>query len=512
MLDAVEQVSRNLSKVGTPTKHLQAHLAGLKRLSARASAGPVTPPGTRRVFFSFSAYARNIVDKLKSCKVPISEGLSDEEFDKIEATFGITFPPDLKGILHEALPVGAGFPNWRAGSRDHLSMRINLPIVGLLREVANSSFWWKAWGPRPTDTKLAVRVARTALRRSPILVPIYGHCYIPSSPGLAGNPVFFAYQKNVVFCGYDVADFFDREGFLLHKFEFGDLMYDMGSFRNEKNIEGGTLDRVSRELHQSDSESVHRSSNSSFGTDVSEASGSGSSSGEGETWGRSLDVLAKNIELLVSPRMGKLHSGGLECLNSSRSASRQLSFSRSFDRRSQESDLSQDFESSDDITKYPHIVEKSLPSEILINVSMVQRDARTSRHIEFWSDLAEKVHKQFAVHGESFFSPEKIVSDSSKRSSSPVKKHPERDRMEEKNEAQSLRWLNGYLDEISLVLRQGGWREDDINDMIVSEPPSQRWNQQLDEKVYSTAWRWSTATNFPMFHQQACKMPTNSIS
>lgn len=55
--------------------------------------------------------------------------------------------------------------------------------------------------------------------------------------------------------------------------------------------------------------------------------------------------------------------------------------------------------------------------------------------------------------------------------------------LEEQDGIKPSKWLNVYLDEISLVLRQGGWREDDINDMIVSESPSKRWNQQHDSEV-----------------------------
>lgn len=482
MLDVAEQLTHeDPLKCGNPSKHYQAHLAGLKRLSARASAGPVTPPGTRRVFFSFSAYACSILDKLKKCKVPIADGLSDEEFERIEATYGFTFPPDLKGVLQEGLPVGAGFPNWRAGNSDHLRMRVNLPIVGLLHEVANSNFWWKAWGPRPVDIKQAVRSARSALRRSSILVPMYGHCYIPSSPNLAGNPVFFVYQKDVVYCGYDIADFLDREAFLLHKFEFGDLMYDMGSFRNEKSIEGAALERVSRELQQVDADSLHRASNSSSGTDASEASGSGSSNAGGESWGRSLDVLAQNTGFLVSPRKGKLQSRGFGRMDSG-STNRQLNFSRSFDWRSHESNSPQDFESHDDIMKYSCVVEKPLPLKTLINVSMVLGDARSPRRIEFWSDLAEKVQKQIASRDEGFPSPQKM--DVARPRSSPIKTHVEEKYLEDKNGAHmSPRWLNGYLGELSLILRQGGWREDDINDMIDTESPSGDWDQQLDAEV-----------------------------
>jgi hypothetical protein len=36
---------------------------------------------------------------------------------------------------------------------------------------------------------------------------------------------------------------------------------------------------------------------------------------------------------------------------------------------------------------------------------------------------------------------------------------------------------------MSLVLRQGGWREDDISDMMGAQALPKLWNQQLDAQV-----------------------------
>ena len=483
MLD-VEQRSGELLR-GTLTQH-QAHAAGLKRLSARASAGPSTPPGTRRVFFSFSAYARSVIEHLKKRDVPIAEGLSDEEFERIEATFGFTFPPDLKGILQEGLPVGTGFPNWRNGNLEQLRMRVNLPILGILHEVANSKFWWKPWGTRPLEIDQAVKTARSALRRFPILVPMYGHCYIPSSPNLAGNPVFFVYQKNVVYCGYDVADFFEREAFLAHDcdppLDFNNWSEDLGSGRSVTSI--GSGDHRRGEPYQTDVDSVHRSSHSSSATDLSEASGSGNSDGQGETWGRNLDVLAKNAEFLGSPRkkgkppsrLGRSTSG---------SSSQHLKSSRELDGKSHEFDSPRPSDCQDDILRYKQIIEKPLPTKTLMNLSMVMPPwaARTPRRIEFWSDLAEKQQKQCGVAtGEAgLFSPRKADDDvTQEAAASPVKKHLD---VKERSLGKSSKWLTGYLEEMSLVLREGGWREDDISDMMDSKSPPELWNQQLDAQV-----------------------------
>lgn len=114
-----------------------------------------------RVCFSFAAYAKNVIDHLRRCQVPIARGLTDEEFERIEATFGFAFPPDLRSILREGLPVGVGFPNWRSGATQQLRMMMDLPMAGLSYEVSKGRFWWKDWGSQPYSSDEALRVAKT---------------------------------------------------------------------------------------------------------------------------------------------------------------------------------------------------------------------------------------------------------------------------------------------------------------------------------------------------------------
>lgn len=483
MLD-VEERSADALRGNLPLH--QAQLAGLKRLSARASAGPSTPPGTRRVFFSFSAYARSVIDHLKKCEVPIAEGLSEEEFEKIEATYGFTFPPDLKGILQEGVPVGPGFPNWRTGNVQHLRMRLNLPVLGLLHEVANSKFWWKAWGPRPVDIEQSIRTARNALRKYPLLVPMYGHCYIAAAPSLAGNPVFFVYQKNVVYCGYDVADFFEREAFRAHDcdppFELDEWQDNTGSGRSLGSSSSGSGANRRGDHYHTDVDSTHRSSNSSSATDLSDASGSGSSESRSETWGRNLDVLARNSESYGTPR-----SRGNIFSRFGRSRSKNMKASKCDENTSVESESPRSSICQDDIVRYGQIIEKPLPPKTLINLSMAIPPwaARTPRRIEFWSEVAEKHQRQ---SGGAHRELPQIVDDEVAVPSIPVKESQAKEDLIRRNNsaAKSSKWLTGYLEEMSLVLRQGGWEEDDISDMMESKTSPELWNQPLDAEVCSS--------------------------
>lgn len=191
-----------------------AHLAGLRRLSARAAASsPSTPLPARNSLISFTSLADKVLTHLKNSGVQVQQGLSDKEFARAEAEFGFAFPPDLKAVLSAGLPVGPGFPDWRsAGSaRQHLRATLDLPIAAISFHIARNALWSKSWGIRPAEPEKAMKIARNALKRAPLLVPVFNHCYIPCNPSLAGNPIFYVDENQIFCCGFDLSDFFDRE-------------------------------------------------------------------------------------------------------------------------------------------------------------------------------------------------------------------------------------------------------------------------------------------------------------
>ncbi|KAD6795870.1 hypothetical protein R6Q59_020220 [Mikania micrantha] len=191
-----------------------AHLAGLRRLSARAAtSSPSTPLPARNSLISFTSLSGKVLTHLKNSGVPVQHGLSDKEFARAEAEFGFAFPPDLKAVLSAGLPIGPGFPDWRsAGSaRQQLRATLDLPIASISFHIARNALWSKSWGLRPVQPEKAMKIARTALKRAPVLIPVFNHCYIPSNPSLAGNPIFYVDENQIFCCGFDLSDFFNRE-------------------------------------------------------------------------------------------------------------------------------------------------------------------------------------------------------------------------------------------------------------------------------------------------------------
>ncbi|GFQ03391.1 hypothetical protein PHJA_002482900 [Phtheirospermum japonicum] len=187
-----------------------AHMAGLRRLSARAA--PSMPPPPRNSFLSFTALADRVISHLKNSGIRVDSGLSEPELALAEAEFGFAFPPDLKAVLSAGLPLGAGFPDWRSSGSARLQLRaaIELPIASISFHIARNALWSKSWGSRPADPEKALKIARNALKRAPLLIPVFNRCYIPCNPCLAGNPIFYVDENRIFCCGFDLPDFFDH--------------------------------------------------------------------------------------------------------------------------------------------------------------------------------------------------------------------------------------------------------------------------------------------------------------
>ncbi|RWW81057.1 hypothetical protein BHE74_00010579 [Ensete ventricosum] len=182
-----------------------AHAAGLRRLSSRAAAAPSS--SRRRGLHSLRPLAEDVLSHLRASSVPLGPGLSEPELVRLEAELSLSFPPDLRALLALALPSAPGFPDWRAPRPGRL---LRLPLAAAALQVARGALWPRSWGPRPAESVRALRCARAALRRAPLLLPLFRRCYVPCYPCLAGNPVFYVDDTRVFSCALDLADFFQR--------------------------------------------------------------------------------------------------------------------------------------------------------------------------------------------------------------------------------------------------------------------------------------------------------------
>jgi hypothetical protein len=156
----------------------------------------------------------------------VEEGLSDEEFARIEERFGFEFADDHRAFLAAGLPTNAGqppmepgvivthphpWPTWRDLDSHTLHDMLDWPETGVLFDVENNEFWPPAWGPRPETTEAATEVARERLASVPKLVPVYGHRYLPAGRGTSGYPVFSVWGTDIIYYGVALADYIERE-------------------------------------------------------------------------------------------------------------------------------------------------------------------------------------------------------------------------------------------------------------------------------------------------------------
>lgn len=156
-------------------------------------------------------YIRLLIDHLDIAGVIFDRGLSDEEVERAESTYGFQFPPDLRKLVQRALPISDRFPNWRRGPIASIRRLLALPPEGLLFDVEHSEFWAPAWGERPADRMQALEEVRRRLENAPTLIPIYGHHYIPATPPLTGNPILSVVQSDIVYEGVDLVSYFAAE-------------------------------------------------------------------------------------------------------------------------------------------------------------------------------------------------------------------------------------------------------------------------------------------------------------
>ena len=144
-------------------------------------------------------------------RVEFDTGLTDAEVAAIESRYGFRFPPDLCAFLQTALPKGPQFPDWRSGDESTLRDWLDIPRQGVLFDIESNGFWLEVWGPRPALIGDALRRGEELLSAAPRLIPIYGHRMMPDEPHLSGNPVFSVHQTDIIYYGFDLADYLRNE-------------------------------------------------------------------------------------------------------------------------------------------------------------------------------------------------------------------------------------------------------------------------------------------------------------
>lgn len=152
-------------------------------------AGPATYPGYRHgCTRSSGGQSGAVIDgdaatfaaRLRTRSDCLCEaGLTAAELRRAEDHLNIEMPPLWRTVLSLVHPVElpepsrgldglrrwTRFPDWRLRDLDQTRAMVEAPVKGVLFDVAENGFWWRAWGEPPSDPGLGWR---TRARRWPM--------------------------------------------------------------------------------------------------------------------------------------------------------------------------------------------------------------------------------------------------------------------------------------------------------------------------------------------------------
>ena len=153
---------------------------------------------------------------LENKEIELLNGLSDEEFKKIEKFYNIKFPKVLRILYKSFLP---NFYNWRDFSENNVKKiknYLNMPIEGILFDIENNGFWMDCFGEKTGNPEQDKAKAEEFFKNAkeeevPKLIPIYSHRYVPSFPDSIDVPIFSVMQTDIIYYGKNIENYFEHE-------------------------------------------------------------------------------------------------------------------------------------------------------------------------------------------------------------------------------------------------------------------------------------------------------------
>lgn len=153
---------------------------------------------------------------LENKGIEINEGLTDEEFEKIESFYNIKFPQVLRILYKAFLP---NLYNWRDFSEDNVNKIKNylaMPIEGIIFDIEYNNFWLDCFGEKTGDKEKDKAKALEYMKNAkeedlPKLIPIYSHRYVPSFPDNIDVPILSVHQTDIIYYGRNIEDYFEHE-------------------------------------------------------------------------------------------------------------------------------------------------------------------------------------------------------------------------------------------------------------------------------------------------------------
>lgn len=154
---------------------------------------------------------KDILAMLQTEGIELAEGLSEQEFQKINQEYGIEFPVELKEFYSNVLPISVGFYNWRDFSSDNINSikkTMKIPFDDIY-ELANEVYWCDDWGEEP-DEEDKVSIIREKLKTAPKLIPIYLHRYMPIIDKI-NIPILSIRDTDIIYYGENIESYLEIE-------------------------------------------------------------------------------------------------------------------------------------------------------------------------------------------------------------------------------------------------------------------------------------------------------------
>jgi len=139
----------------------------------------------------------------------VSEPYTEAELDHVQGRWGLRFPPDLTSLLlkhRHLIPGQRSNFDWIHSRPKVIESCLDWPLRGLWFDVQRNNLWWPEWGPKPADEAKQYQLLKEIIEAAPMLIPLFGHRYLPEEPYETGNPVFSVYQADTIHYGTDLAD------------------------------------------------------------------------------------------------------------------------------------------------------------------------------------------------------------------------------------------------------------------------------------------------------------------
>lgn len=153
----------------------------------------------------------DIVDKMQKQGVIFKEGLTSEEFSKVETIYGIKFPYELSLFISQYLPISKGFYDWSDFSKQniqYISDAIALPKKQII-ELADEVYWSDVWGDEP-PLQIRENIIISKVTNAPTLAPVFAHRYIPCV-SQKRCPIFSIHGVDIICYGQSLTDYLEIE-------------------------------------------------------------------------------------------------------------------------------------------------------------------------------------------------------------------------------------------------------------------------------------------------------------